>query len=119
MNATVRVVGQGAMSARSITNHHFVISSGLLSVLTLMLLVFASALATVYIKDMNRILFSELQSLKRTSNALSVEWGQLLLEQSTWATQARTETIAAKQLVMQRPQQKHLIMIEKSAMRLL
>lgn len=119
MNATVRVVGQAPVSARSLASRHLVLSSGLLSVLTLLLCVFFSALAIVYIKDMNRILFGELQVLKRTSNALSVEWGQLLLEQSTWATQARTETIAAKQLVMQRPQQKHLITLEKSAMRLL
>jgi cell division protein FtsL len=35
---------------------------------------------------------------------MEVEWGQLQLEQSTWAMSARVEKIAAAKLQMQLPQ---------------
>ena len=34
---------------------------------------------------------------------MEVEWGQLQLEQSTWAMPARVEKIASRQLQMQLP----------------
>ena len=43
-----------------------------------------------------RKLYVELQKEQEFTRQLEIEWGQLQLEQSTWATHARVEKIAAK-----------------------
>lgn len=53
--------------------------------------VLASALGVVYSKHQSRKLFIELQVLQQERDALNIEWGQLQLEESTWATHARVE----------------------------
>jgi cell division protein FtsL len=53
--------------------------------------VLASALGVVYSKHQSRKLFMELQALQQERDALNIEWGQLQLEESTWATHARIE----------------------------
>lgn len=65
--------------------------------------VFASAVSVVYVKHASRKLFVELQGLERERDALNVEWGQLHLEQSTWATHGRIESVARDRLGMQVP----------------
>lgn len=50
-----------------------------------------------------RKLFVELQREKDRAQQMEVEWGQLQLEQSTWATPVRVEKIAAQELQMQLP----------------
>ncbi len=72
--------------------------------LLLLLAVLMSAFAVVYVKDYNRRLFNELESLQQTRDTLRVEAGQLLLEEKTWAAAARVETIAAQDLAMELPQ---------------
>jgi len=58
-----------------------------------------------------RKLFVELQGEKDKAQQMEVEWGQLQLEQSTWATPARVEKIASYKLHMQLPKngQMHFI----------
>jgi cell division protein FtsL len=41
---------------------------------------------------------------QKQARHLAVEWGQLQLEQSTWAMRARIEKIATKQLLMRVPE---------------
>ena len=43
-----------------------------------------------------RKLYVELQKEQELTKQLDIEWGQLQLEQSTWATHARIEKIAAR-----------------------
>ena len=50
-----------------------------------------------------RKLYVELQKEQELSKDLEVEWGQLQLEQSTWAMHARVEKIAARDLAMRVP----------------
>jgi len=50
-----------------------------------------------------RKLFMELERKQERTRQLTVEWGQLQLEQSTWAMRARVEKIATKQLLMKVP----------------
>ncbi|MBA3582794.1 MAG: cell division protein FtsL [Gammaproteobacteria bacterium] len=69
-------------------------------ILVLMGVVLISALSVVYTKHETRKLFSELQQLRRTHDGLSVEYGQLQLEQSTWATPSRVEQAANEKLKM-------------------
>jgi len=45
----------------------------------------------------------ELEKEQKEARQLAVEWGQLQLEQSTWAMRARIEKIASKQLLMKVP----------------
>ena len=66
--------------------------------------VFASALAVVYAKHEARNNFIELQALTKERDELDIEWGQLQLEQSTWATHGRVERAARDDLHMVMPQ---------------
>jgi len=50
-----------------------------------------------------RKLFMELERKQERTRQLAIEWGQLQLEQSTWAMRARVEKIATKQLLMKVP----------------
>ena len=65
--------------------------------------VLASALGVVYGKQEARNRFSELQKLTTVRDDLDIEWGQLQLEQSTWATHGRVEQVAHDDLRMVTP----------------
>ena len=54
------------------------------------------ALMLVTSQHQARKLYVELQKEQELAKDLDIEWGQLQLEQSTWATHARIEKIAAK-----------------------
>jgi len=77
-------------------------SSSGLNVLLLVAVVLC-ALSVVTSQHKARKLYVELQKQKELAQQMDVEWGQLQLEQSTWATPARVEKIAARQLQMQLP----------------
>lgn len=51
-----------------------------------------------------RKLFVELEKEQKLERDLNVEWGQLQLEQSTWATHSRIEKIATRSLGMRVPE---------------
>jgi cell division protein FtsL len=61
------------------------------------------ALAVVTSQHKARKLYVELQKEQELSKQLEVEWGQLQLEQSTWAMHARIEKIANGRLMMRVP----------------
>ena len=69
----------------------------------LALIVVASAIAAVYAKHETRKLFTELQSLTAERDRLEVDWGRLLIEQSTWSNHARVERLAREQMGMIEP----------------
>ncbi|OGS92056.1 MAG: cell division protein FtsL [Gallionellales bacterium GWA2_60_18] len=77
-------------------------SEGVLNALLLAAVVMCS-LSVVTSQHKARKLFIKLQNEKERAQQMEVEWGQLQLEQSTWATPARVEKIAAQQLQMQLP----------------
>lgn len=72
-----------------------------------------SAVALVYSKHESRRLFVELESLTSERDELNIEWGQLQIEQSTWATHARIERVAADDLSLQRPKATEIYVIER------
>ncbi len=78
-------------------------------VLSLMLVLCALALITSQHKA--RELFSQLSKEQEIAKQIDVEWGQLQLEQSTWAMHARIEKVASGILRMQLPstQQVHFV----------
>ena len=75
------------------------------------LAVFVSAVSVVYVKHASRKLFVELQALERARDGLNVEWEQLHLEQSTWATHGRIESMARDRLGMQVPDAGSIVLV--------
>ena len=71
--------------------------------LLLTLILIACALSVVTSQHNARKLFVELEREQELARQLAVEWGQLQLEQSTWAMHARVEKIASGQLRMRVP----------------
>lgn len=61
------------------------------------------ALLVVTSQHKARKLYVELQKEQELTRQIDVEWGQLQLEQSTWAMHARIEKIASGQLMMHLP----------------
>ncbi len=72
-----------------------------------------SALALVYTKHESRKLFVELEQLTDERDELNIEWGQLQIEQSTWATHARIEQVATDDLQLRRPATTEIFVIER------
>ena len=72
-----------------------------------------SALALVYTKHESRQLFIELQQLSQGRDDLNIEYGQLQIEQSTWATHARIEKVANDRLALKRPETDDIFVIEQ------
>jgi len=71
--------------------------------LLLLLVLVACALAAVNANHRARKLVTELEAEQKRMRDLDVEWGQLQLEQSTWAAHARIEKIAREKLGMRTP----------------
>ena len=71
----------------------------------------ASAVATVYVQHHRRMQFVELRKLERERDRLQVEWGQLKLEQSTWATHERIERLALEKLDMHMPPATDVVLV--------
>jgi len=71
--------------------------------LALLAVLVACALSLVASRHQARKLFVELEAAQRAARNYETEYGQLQLEQSTWAMPARTEKIAREQLKMQLP----------------
>jgi len=72
---------------------------------------FVSAVATVYVQHYRRMQFVELRTLERERDAMQVEWGQLKLEQSTWATHERIERLALKKLDLHMPPAAEIVLV--------
>jgi len=84
----------------------------------LLIIVFAvvcvlSAIALVYTKHEARKLFVELEALTHERDGLNIEWGQLQIEQSTWAQHARIEQVATEDLSLVRPNTSEIFVIEQ------
>ncbi len=62
--------------------------------------VMISSFQVINAKHQNRQAFIALQKLKKQEDQMETEWGQLQLEQATWAAHGRVEKIASQQLEM-------------------
>lgn len=74
-------------------------------------LVLFSGLSVVRTTHENRAAFTELQELRDEAVQLDVQWGQLLLEQSTFGVDGKIEDKAVEQLNMQVPQIDDIVMV--------
>ena len=83
--------------------------------LILLLALTACALGLVTSQHQARKLFAELEREQESAKQLDVEWGQLQLEQSTWAMHARIDKIARERLRMSVPDAKRTQVVMSKA----
>ena len=109
MNAAARALAQGSLvtiNARSLW-----LSRQIIGLFLLLIALLASAVAVVYVKALDRQLFSDLQTLQQARDDLRVAAGQLMLEQNTLAAPERVQAIAQQQLGMVVPDAKDTVEI--------
>ena len=109
MNAAAKALAENSLSFDNIITKFF--SKKSLGTTLLIIAVLFSALAIVYVRQLDRQLFMTLQTQQHARDNLHVEWSQLLLEQSAWGTQSRVQTVAQGQLDMTVPKQKNIILV--------
>jgi cell division protein FtsL len=110
MNTAARALVEGSFTSSNVRSIALSPRNVLLAMLIFLLLV--TGCAVVYVKDLNRQLFYELQTLQQTRDDLNVELGQLLLEQNTWATPARIQQIAQEKLSMDILPSQSIVMVK-------
>lgn len=88
---------------------------GVILLAVLLAAVLGSGLAVVQTTYQYRTLFSEFQELRQDGNMLDVEWGQLLIEHSTFGLEGRIERKAAAELQMKLPEWSRTIMVQYDA----
>ncbi|MEC8858734.1 MAG: cell division protein FtsL [Pseudomonadota bacterium] len=74
--------------------------------------VLLTALAVVVYTFESRTVFFALQEERDLYNRLDVEWGQLLIEQSTFALESRIEQVAVEQLGMKVPDWSQIVVVQ-------
>jgi cell division protein FtsL len=81
-----------------------------LNLLLFMILIMV-AIGVIAAQDKSRKLYFELEQLETMANTFQTEYGQLQLEQSTWAMHSRLEEYAQDKLNMQVPDIKRIQVI--------
>ncbi len=79
--------------------------------IALSLLLLFSGLSVVSVTHQNRVAFNALQELQDESNALQVELGQLLIEQSTFGLEDRIELAAENSLGLELPDPGEIVVL--------
>ena len=83
--------------------------------LVILAAVLLCALATVTATHRARLLFADIENEQARQKQIEVEWGQLQLEQSTWAKHALVESVAVRQLGMHTPDPRRLVFVTPTA----
>ena len=73
--------------------------------------VLGSAITVVTVRHEVRTRFIELQKLVKVRDGLIVEWGQLQIEQSTFATHGRIDRLAREKLKLKQPLAADIIIV--------
>ncbi len=85
--------------------------SSTLGLLLLLGLGLSTGISVVYTTHESRFAFNQLQELKDQAIQLDVEWGQLLIEQSTFGVEGKIEQKAIDELHMQVPELTSIVMV--------
>jgi cell division protein FtsL len=72
----------------------------------LLFAVIGCAICVVTAQNKERLAFISLEHEQALSRQMAVKWGQLELEQSTWAVHSRIQEIATEKLHMKLPETK-------------
>jgi cell division protein FtsL len=108
MNAITRVYHSGAMRIPLVQSQRVAWGWKFKALIVVLIL---SAFAVVYLKDLNRRAFIQYQDMARANQQAQIDWGKLLLEQSTWSAQANIQQAASERLHMITPAGKDIILI--------
>ena len=81
----------------------------------LLVLIIISALSVITSQHHARRLFNDLEREQDAGKKLDEEFTQLQLEQSTWATNKRVESVAARQLGMRLPDTGNTVIVTLDA----
>lgn len=111
MNAAARLMSQGSLSRGWVVST--ILAKTQASVPILFLAVLVSALSMVYVTNTSRTLTASIHQAQLERNQLHVQWGQLLLEKSTWVTPARVQQIAEKDLQMVTPDDASVVIVSE------
>lgn len=111
MNAAARLLQQGSLSRSWVFS--VVLTRVQAHVMTLITAVLVTALSMIYVTNTSRNMHASIQQTLAERNQLHIQWGQLLLEKSTWTMQARVERIAASQMNMVQPDHKSVVIVNE------
>lgn len=75
--------------------------------------VLGSGVWVVQVKHESRQRFVELEELKREKDRLQIDWGRLRIEQSTWATHPRIESVAREELELAEPSDSQVVVLAR------
>lgn len=92
-------------------NNRFLGPGSLLLLVCLLVVTTATATGVIYSTHKSRYLLNELQQLENQRNSLQVEWGQLLLEQSSLVSQGQIENLAIADLGMEIPTTENVVVV--------
>ena len=84
---------------------------GLALAASLAVAVAGSGLLLIRAEHDARQLFIELEELNREHDRLQIDWGRLQIEQSTWATHSRIESLARESLRLDAPQPEQIVVV--------
>jgi len=110
MNASARALAAGTFS--SVNIRQMVLSGQFLLLAMLLCCLLASACFVINIKETTRQQVAELHMLNNQHNAMMVEQGKLLLEQNTWSSPVRIQSIAQNQLGMKMPEKNIIVFVK-------
>ena len=85
------------------------------AVLLLTISVVGSGLWLIRAEHDARQLFIELEELNREQDRLQIDWGRLQIEQSTWSTHPRIESIARERLQLTSPADEDFVVVLEPA----
>ena len=85
--------------------------SGRLLLTVLVLANVVSALAVVHARHRHRVLFVQVTRLDTARDELNIQFGQLQLEQATWAESNRIDQVARDRLGMKFPEGAEIVVI--------
>lgn len=111
MNAAARLLGQGSLSRSWVVS--VILSRAQFSMMVLVSALLISALSVVYVTNTSRSLNANIQQTLAERNQLHIQWGQLLLEKSTWVTPARVQHVAEDQIGMVVPDSKSVVIVSE------
>lgn len=83
-----------------------------LMVLACVLMILGSAMGVVVLAQKGRLLFAELETMRKQQDQLETRWSRLTLQRSTLLSPANVERVARKQLAMKKPPTHEVVVIK-------
>jgi cell division protein FtsL len=111
MNSAAKMFNQGVISRSWVVS--VILSRTHFMTVALVLTILTSALAIVYVTNASRSFNANVQQVLAQREQLHIQWGQLLLEKSSWVTQARVQQTAEHDFGMAIPTKKSVVIINE------